>query len=120
MIRLLISWGILAFAIWATARFMPGIKVSGAGGALWVALIFATLSFLFGWLLFVFIGIGTLGLGFLFGFLTHWVVNAVLLRFTDTLTSKFQVSSWSTAFIAALIISLITFAGHYVWRQAAA
>ncbi len=117
MIRLLIGWFILAFAIWLTARFMPGIKVSGTGGALWAALIFATLNFFLGWLLFVVIGVGTLGLGFLFWFVTHWVVNAVLLRFTDALTSKFQVTSWSAAFMAALVISLITFMGQYVWRQ---
>lgn len=115
--KLLIAWLILAFAFWLTAKMMPGIKVSGAWGALWTALIFATLNFFLGWIMFAVIGIGTLGLGFLFGFITHWIINAILLRFTDVLTSKFQVASWSSAFLAALIISLLTFAGHYVWRQ---
>ncbi|MEK7706339.1 MAG: phage holin family protein, partial [Myxococcota bacterium] len=85
---ILYSWLILAVAVWLTAQLLPGVKVSGIGGALVVALIFGILNWLVGWLLFVVIGIGTLGVGFILAFATRWLVMAILLKVTDLLTDK--------------------------------
>ena len=111
---ILYSWLILAVAVWLTAQLLPGVKVSGIGGALVVALIFGILNWLVGWLLFVVIGIGTLGVGFILAFATRWLVMAILLKVTDLLTDKLTIRSFGWAFIAAMIMSAVGTVGEYL------
>src|SRR3954470_21206239 len=80
---LLISWLILSIAVWATAAILPGFRVKDFKSAVIVALLFGLLNFLLGWLLFTVFTIATLGLAWLFGFLTRWLINALLLMLTD-------------------------------------
>ncbi len=64
MFDILISWLILSGAFYLTAQILPGFELRGGGrGALLVAAIFGVINWLIGWLLFVVIGIASLGLG---------------------------------------------------------
>jgi putative membrane protein len=116
---LIISWFILALAVWATAMVLPGFKVKGFKGALIVALVFGLLNWVLGWLLFVVIGVATLGLGFLFAFITRWIVDAILLKMTDSMVDSIKIKSFGWAMAGAFIMSLIgtmaeyLIAGHY-------
>ena len=116
---LIISWLVLALAVWVTAMILPGFKVKGFRGALIVAIVFGLLNWALGWVLFVVIGVGTLGLGFLLAFVTRWVVDAILLKMTDALMDSLTIKGFGWAMAAALIMSLVgTFAeyliaGHY-------
>jgi uncharacterized membrane protein YvlD (DUF360 family) len=83
-----------------------------------VAAVFGVVNFLLGTFLFYVLGIATLGLGFLFALLTHWIVNAVLLQITDSLTSRLEVRSFGTALIAALVMSVLGKLGVYVMNVA--
>ena len=114
MTDFLIHWLVLAVAFLITAKVVPGVRLFGLWDAIVVAAIFGVLNWLLGWLLFVVIGIGTLGIGFLLWFITHWVVNAILIKLTDALTSRFEVRSFGTALIAALVMSLLGKAGLYL------
>jgi uncharacterized membrane protein YvlD (DUF360 family) len=58
-----------------------------------------------GKLVFVLIGIGTLGLGFLLAFVTRFVATALLLKLTDSLSDSLEIKNFRTAFVAALIVS---------------
>jgi putative membrane protein len=69
---------------------------------------------LVGWLLFVIIGIGTLGLGFLLAFVTRWVVNAILLKVTDALTDRLTIRGFGPALLAALVMSVLGTFGEYL------
>lgn len=102
----LISWLVLTAAVWVTSAVLPGFRISGGlGGALTVAALFGLLNWLLGWLLFVAIGIGTLGIGFLLAFLTRLVVTAIVLKIVDSLTDRLTIDGVGWALGAAACIS---------------
>lgn len=106
--NLLISWVALTVAFWAASMLLPGFKVKGGAlNHLVVAAIFGTLSFFLSSALFVAIGIGTLGIGFLLSFLTRLVVMTLLLLVTDKLSSRLSVNSFGTAFVASLVMAVV-------------
>ena len=114
---LLLSWLVLSVAVWVTAAILPGFEVRGFWGAVKVAALFGLLNWLIGWLIFVLIGIGTLGIGFLLAFITRWIVSAILLKVTDALSSSLTIASFGRALIAALLMSGIgTLAEWVVYR----
>jgi putative membrane protein len=113
-----LQWLILALSFLITAKIVPGVRLSGFWDAVVVAAIFGVLNFLLGWLLYVIIGIATLGIGFLLSFLLRWVVNAILLKLTDAFTSRLEVRGFGVALIAALVMSLLGKAGLYLADQA--
>ena len=111
--HILFSWLILSFAVFVTARLLPGFKLTGGfGSAVVIAALFGALNWLIGWLLFFVIGVGTLGLGFLLSFLTRWLVTAILLKLVDALSTRLRIRDFGSAFIAALLISAIGTVGQ--------
>jgi putative membrane protein len=118
MFGILISWLILGGAFYLTAELLPGFEVKGgARGALLVAALFGAVNWLIGWLLFVIIGIASLGIGFLLAFLTRWLVNAILLKVVDAVSDTLHIRSFGTALVAALIISLVGTVGQWLVRM---
>ena len=117
MKEFLLSWLILSVAVWVTAALLPGIRVRGFWGAVVAAAVFGVLSWLIGWLLFVLIGIATLGLGFLLAFLTRWVVYALLLQATAGLTDRLRVQSFGWALGGALMMSAIGTGAEYLLQH---
>jgi len=111
--QLLLQWFVLSLAVWLTARIVPGFRLSGFWNAIVVAAIFGVVHFLLGTIFYYFIGVLTLGIGFLLSFLTHWFVNAILLKITDALTSRLDIRSFGTALIAALVMSVLGKIGVY-------
>lgn len=115
--HVLISWLILALAVWLAAAIVPGVKVQGFGGAVFVAAVFGVLNWLIGWLLFLIIGVATLGLGFLLAFLTRWFVDAIVLKLTSGLTSRLTIRGFGPALLAALVMSALGTFGEYLLRR---
>ncbi|MBN1961924.1 MAG: phage holin family protein [Deltaproteobacteria bacterium] len=115
---ILISWLLLSVSVWITSRILPGFQVRNFGSAIVVAAIFGLLNWLLGWLFFVAIGLGTLGIGFLLAFITRWIVNAIMLKITDLITDRLEIRSFSWALAAALIMSLLGTVGEYVVSHA--
>jgi putative membrane protein len=113
---LLISWLILSIAVWATAAILPGFRVKDFKSAVIVALLFGLLNFLLGWLLFTVFTIATLGLAWLFGFLTRWLINALLLMLTDKVSDHLKIDGFKWALIGALVISIISTVINLVLR----
>jgi putative membrane protein len=110
----LLSWLILAAAVYVTAAVLPGFHVKGFKSAIWVAALVGVLNFFLFWILFVSLGIVTLGIGFLFGFLTVWVVNAIILKLVDSLTDHLTIDSFGWALGGALMISIIGSIGNHL------
>ena len=119
LLHVLGSWLILSVAVWLTAVLLPGVKVKGVGGAIVTAALFGVLNFFLGWVLFVLIGLGTLGVGFILAFVTRWIVDAIILKITDALTDKLTVRGFGTALVAALIMALLGGVGEYLLHLAA-
>jgi len=118
--HLLITWLLLAIAVWLTAYILPGFKVAGFWGAVKAAAVFGVLNLLLGKFFFVVLGIATLGIGFILGFITHWIVMAVILKLADKLSSSIQIDNFGTALAGALIMTGIdriierfALAGHW-------
>jgi uncharacterized membrane protein YvlD (DUF360 family) len=94
--------------VWAAGAILPGIKVKSFWDAVVVSIVFGIINFFFGWLLFTVIGIATIGLGFIFWFLTRLVVSALLLMVTNALTDRLEVKSFGWAFACAALIAVFS------------
>ncbi|MCU0662812.1 MAG: phage holin family protein [Myxococcota bacterium] len=116
--KLLIAWLISSVAVWVASKVLAGVKIQTFWDGMVVAAIFSILNWLLGWLLFVVIGIATLGLGFIFSFLTQLVCAAIVLKLTDALTERITIRGFWWAFAAAFIISLVTSLGNHLLDQA--
>jgi putative membrane protein len=105
-----IVWSIvvLSFSVWVAAAILPGIKVRTFWDTIVVSIIFGLVNFFLGWLLFVFIGVATLGLGFVFFFLTRLVVSALMLMLTSALTDRLTVRHFGWALAGALVIAVLS------------
>src|SRR3954471_7334366 len=103
--KLLIKWAVLTVAVWVAAWLVPGVKVHG--GVLtyiWVALLFGLVNAIIGpFLRLLALPFTLLTLG-----LFALVVNAALLGLTAWLSSKFSIDGFFSAFVAALVISLVS------------
>jgi putative membrane protein len=117
-VHLLLQWLVLSLAFWITAKLVPGFRVTGFGDAIVVAAIFGVVNFLLGTILYWTLGIVTLGIGFLISIVTHWIVNAILLKITGGLTKRLEVRSFGTALIAALVMSVLGRVGVYLMDTA--
>lgn len=106
--HLLISWLVLSFGLWITSAIVPGFRVDGFKGALVVGAVFGVLHFFIGWFLFVAIGFGTLFLGFIFAFITRWIVSAIVLEITDAVTDSLSIDNFKTALLGAAVLALLS------------
>jgi putative membrane protein len=105
--RLILTWLILSLAVWVTSKVLRGFRIKDGQSAFIVAAIFGLLNFLLGWLIFVVFTVATLGIAWLWAFLTRWVINALLLMLTDRLTDRLKIDSFWWALGAAFLIAVI-------------
>ena len=106
MKSLLIRWVVIAVAVWLTALILPGMTLQGGIiGILLVSLVFGLINAIIKpivKLLTCPLVILTLGLFTL-------VINMLMLLLTEWLVPQYlQVDGWLWAFIAAIVISLVT------------
>ena len=105
MLSLLVAWLVMGLIIMLTAALVPGVEVKSFGAALWAGLLLGLFNVLVGWALFVVIGIGTLGLGFILAFVTRWLVTAILLKGVAAVSKGLHIETFGRAFIAAMVMS---------------
>lgn len=111
---LLLSWLILSLSVWITAMILPGFHVKSFGSAVLVGAIFGILNFLLGWLLFAVFTIATLGIAWLLAFITRWIIDAILLKLTDSLTDHLTIDGFGWALGGALMMSLLGTLGQWL------
>jgi putative membrane protein len=99
---------VIAAAVWIVAAVIPGVDVNGGFVSyLVIAVIFAVVNMLVRPILIFFslpFLLVTLGLFLL-------VINAALLGLTALLTDRLSIDGFFAALVAALLISLVTWAG---------
>jgi putative membrane protein len=108
MTSLLVTWLISSFALWCAGKILPGVELRSFWDGVLVAAIFNIFDWLLGWFLFVVIGLATLGLGFIFSFLTQLVCAAIVLKLTTAFTDRIRIQGFGWAFAAAAVISAVT------------
>ncbi|HKU28287.1 MAG TPA: phage holin family protein [Candidatus Sulfotelmatobacter sp.] len=102
--RLLLNWILSALAVWIVAQIVPGVHVSGAVAALIAALAIGFINATIGFVL----KIVTFPLTLLTLGIFWFVINALMLELASALLRPgFQVSSFSAAFIGAIVLSLV-------------
>ena len=114
MIAMMITWLLTTAAILLSAKLLPGVQVKSFATAVAVAAVFGVLNALLGQLLFLTLGVLSLGIGFLLSFLTRWVVNTLMLRLTDALFDNFQIQGWGLTAVVAVIIAVVGSVGRSV------
>lgn len=111
---LIITWLVTSLAVWISAAILPGFHVKNFGSAILVAAIFGILNALLGWLFFVVFTIATLGIAWVLAFITRWIINAILLKLTDALTSHLKIDNFGWALVGAFVISVVSTATHWL------
>ena len=118
MIHLLVSWTLSAAALFLAGRLFDGVKLKGDfWDALWVAALFSVLSFLFGTLLFFLLGVFSLGLGFLFSFVTQLIAAAIVIKLTSAISSRFTVKGFAPALGTAILLALAGALANQLFRS---
>jgi putative membrane protein len=106
MIGMIVSFFVLALAVYVMAKIVPGIRLRGFKSALAVAGVYGLLNFvLFRVLIFVtfplvilkYVTLGVFGV----------ILNAVLLVITDKILDGFELSGFGAALLASLGISAV-------------
>ncbi|MCK6529286.1 phage holin family protein [Myxococcota bacterium] len=110
LIRFLVE--ILAYggALLLASQLLPGVKVRDFGSAVTIAMVFALLNWLLGWVLWPLAKLllflpGLLTCGLLF-FLVPLVVNSILLWITDKLMERFEVKGIGPLVGAAAFVAV--------------
>ncbi len=100
ILQLLIEAGVLLLL----AYLHPGIKVKNFGTALGVALVIGILNATIGFLLRLPLNILTLGL---LSFFVRLFVTAIVIWLTDKLFSGFELRSFGTAVLVAIVMAIV-------------
>lgn len=107
MISFVLSWMLAAGAIMVANQVFEKVNLRGDfSDALWVSGLYAVLSWLFGWLFFVVLGLASLGLGFVFSVVTHLVAASLVLKMTSALSSRFTIRGFPAALGTAILLAL--------------
>lgn len=101
MLDIIVHILLLAVAVFAVAQLLPGIRLTGFGAAIWVAIVYSLVNMTLGAVLrflgFPFI-IVTLGLFLL-------VINVFLLWLTDLFVEDFEIRDTGTLIIGSILIT---------------
>ncbi len=99
----LLSWAITALSLWAASHIFRGLKFDSSGALVVSALLLGLANAVVKPLLILF----TLPLTFLTFGLFLLVINALMLLLVSKLVKGFKLSSFWTAFFAAIFISIL-------------
>ena len=114
---LLISWLTVTLGLWLSHKFIKGFRIDGGIGSFaLVGAIVGVLHFLFGWFIFGFLTIATLGIAYLLGFITRLIVTAVILKLADWSSKRFKIDGFAPAFFAACLMSLVSLVVDWLVR----
>jgi putative membrane protein len=107
-VRLLVNWCLSAAAFAITAAVLHGMSINGGVLAyFWVSLLFGLVNVVVGSIL----RLLTLPLAFLTFGLSLFLVNAVVLKITDALTTHLEIINFFwTAIWAAIILTVVSLA----------
>lgn len=110
MTHLITSFVVYTLIALVSPQILPGVKVKGVETAALVAIVFGILNLLIGWILSGALSLLTLPLTCLtlglFSLVIPTIVNAILLKITDSLLVSFEIKGWWPAFGMGLLFGL--------------
>jgi len=106
--HLLSSWLLITLSLWVATLLLPKLKIQGGiGSYLIVAGGFGLLNVVVGELLFVLLGVLSLGFFFIFEAIARVLISAILLKVVDRFSDRLRVGSFGTAIVAAIIMAVV-------------
>ena len=102
---ILIAWLSCALGLWVASRVLAGVRLASFADALWAGALLGVLQWALFKFVFVMLGVFTLGLGFLFAFITRWVASALVILFASRLSARLEVRGFFNAVITAFIVA---------------
>ena len=103
--NILIAWAAATLGLWLSANVLRGVRLASLGDAVWAGALVGILQWSLTGPIFVLLGIGTLGIGFLLWFLTRWVAAALVILLASKLSSRLDIDGFFNALITAFIIA---------------
>jgi putative membrane protein len=103
--RLLLNWFLSALALLIVTWLVPGFEIRGFLPALLAALVIGVVNATLG----VVLKILTFPLTLLTLGLFWFVINALMLKLASVLVPGFEITTFSAAFLAAIVLVLINF-----------
>lgn len=103
--QILIAWATAALGLWVATKLLRGVRLASPGDAIWAGALLGVLQWALSGPLFVALGIGTLGIGFLLFFVTRWIVAALVVLLTSKLSSRLEVDGFFSALITSFIVA---------------
>lgn len=107
MLSLAVTWLFAALALLLADRLFQGVQLKGDFiSALLVTFVFGVLNMTLGMLLVGFLGLATLGIGFLFVALTRLVAAAICLKMASGMSRRFNIDGFGSALGTAFLLAL--------------
>jgi uncharacterized membrane protein YvlD (DUF360 family) len=103
---ILVGWLTATLGLWVAAKVLDDVRLATFGDAVWAGALLGVLQAVLTGPIFVVLGIGTLGIGFLLWFITRWIASALVIMLTSRLSSRFDVNGFVPALITAFIVAL--------------
>lgn len=103
---ILLSWLTASLGLYVASRLLDGVRLTSFVDAVWAGALLGLLQALLGTLIFVLLGIGTLGIGFLLWFVTRWIASAIVILITAALSSRLEVRGFIPALVTAFIVAV--------------
>ena len=105
--NILLGWVSASLGLWLAAKMLRGVRLASFVDALWAGALVGILLWALTGPIFVLLGIGTLGIGFLFWFLTRWIAAALVILLASKLSRRLEVRGFFNALITSFIIAAI-------------
>jgi putative membrane protein len=114
LLRVLIAWLLSAAAFLGVSKLLPGFRIGSFGTALVVAAVYSVLYIVLHFILFQILWILTIPLVILTLGIIFFVVNAVILWFTNKLVEDFAIDSTATLLMAAVLLTIANWVIRFV------
>ena len=102
---ILIGWLTATLGLWIASQVLRGVRLASFADAVWAGALLGVLNWALHWFIFVALGMATLGLGFLFWFVTRWVASALVILLASKLSSRLHVEGFFNALITAFFVA---------------
>lgn len=112
---ILLSWASATLGLWVASKVLSGVQLTSFTDAIWAGALFGVLHWMLSGPLFVLLGIGTLGLGFLLGFITRFITSAILLLLTSSISSRLKIQGFGSALVTAFMIAAAGSVVHWLF-----
>ena len=103
--QILLSWATATLGLWLASNMLSGVRLNSFGDAIWAGALLGFLQWVLYFPIFFVLGVGTLGLAFVLFFITRWIVSALVIQLTASLSSRLEVRGFFNALLTSFIVA---------------